>query len=505
MSSSENPSPSSLPRWLSLLLAAPVAIGVLLAIWYCLILDRPRFAFALLGIAVGYLLLKLLSKKLRLLRLPCRVLGIAEYVLAFAAWSVMAYPAYIISPARTVVLLAGVVVAFALEHYSPRRPPWGALVLIPAMAAALNQWHPMLLALPLVAALAFAAWRWRPAWTPRGALWLLLLWCAVICSIIVPFYRGAPPARLKEVLAQPGVTLLYNATDENSSLYPVLGPEPRFGRPDCYERVLVGTRFGPLGLVRLDPQGTTSADLGPVSDFVALDCGRKRVIAGEATRGVIKIFDHDSLALRPDETLVEEHLHLISELVYVPAMNQLFASGDDTKRLFVHDFGSNLETTYDTKGFVTDFAVFPEAGRLIITSWGGLLFYYDLSPATIRLLSEMRLPDLLLQLTPDPDGQTLWITGLFRGELIKFSVAERKVLARVSLGAGVRFCAVDLTSNTLFVTNFFTGELIAVDRATLRPQWRRFLGARLRNVNVFPRSRKLVAASALGLFEIKLP
>ena len=91
------------------------------------------------------------------------------------------------------------------------------------------------------------------------------------------------------------------------------------------------------------------------------------------------------------------------------------------------------------------------------------------------------------------------------GELIKLSVLEQKVLARVRLGAGIRFCAIDAASDTLFVGNFFTGALTALDRKTLQPKWSRFLGARLRNVSVFPLARKLVAASALGLFEIKLP
>ncbi len=142
---------------------------------------------------------------------------------------------------------------------------------------------------------------------------------------------------------------------------------------------------------------------------------------------------------------------------------------------------------------------------MVISSWGGQLYFHELAPDMIRLIGEMRIPDFLLQLTPDLDGRSLWITGLFGGELIKLSVLEQKVLARVRLGAGIRFCAIDAASDTLFVGNFFTGALTALDRKTLQPKWSRFLGARLRNVSVFPLARKLVAASALGLFEIKLP
>jgi hypothetical protein len=356
-----------------------------------------------------------------------------------------------------------------------------------------------------VAAVAWAAARWRPAWTPRGAKWLLLLWCAVIASILVSFYRGAPPLRLKEVLAQPGVTLVYDATNPRGPRYAALGPEPRFGRPDCAERILVGTRYGSSGLVRLEPRGPAGTDLGPVSDFAVLDCRRKRIIAGEASQPELRFFDHDTLALLRDQTLVATGLKHISELVYLPTMDQLYASGDDTKRLFMHDFRDGAEMVYDTKGFVTDFALFPEANRMVISSWGGQLYFHELAPDMIRLIGEMRIPDFLLQLTPDLDGRSLWITGLFGGELIKLSVLEQKVLARVRLGAGIRFCAIDAASDTLFVGNFFTGALTALDRKTLQPKWSRFLGARLRNVSVFPLARKLVAASALGLFEIKLP
>ena len=152
MNTADAPATPAPPRWLAWLLSLPIAAGVLLATWFCLVLDRLRLVQIGLAVLVGYLLLRALASRLRVLRAPVRVLGAGWYALALAAWSVLAYPAYVIAPAQTAALLAAVVIAFALEQSRRTRWPWGALVLLAAAAAAWRQWHPYLWLLPAVAA-----------------------------------------------------------------------------------------------------------------------------------------------------------------------------------------------------------------------------------------------------------------------------------------------------------------------------------------------------------------
>ncbi len=494
-----------MPRLLRWLLALPAIAGVLLAAWGLLFFGRLRLGLALLGVALVYPVLCWAAVRRPALQTIAKWLGRGLFAVSFGALTVLAALAHFIAPTTISLLLASVATAFTLERFVRTRPPLGALPLLIAFAVVLPRWHPALVAWPLVALAAFASWRWRPHWTPRGPRWFLLLWGAAGLAILLPFWAGRPTTTVAQVLAQPGVKLVYDATNSSGKLFPALGPEPRFARPDCDERTLVGTRHGSYGLYRLDDNGPRGADLGPVSDTIVLDCRGRRIVAGEANRPYLKFFDHETLALQPAESLILRQFNHVSRVEFAPALNQLFAAGDDTRDVFVRDLATASTSYLPTPGFASDFAVLPEGEQLIVSSWGGRLYSYRWAGASTSLAAETSLRDLALFLTADPDGRTLWIAAPLRGELIKFSAADHRPVARANLGAGVHFATVDAASNTVYVGNFITGELTAVDRATLRVKQRWQLGERLRSANVFPRTRRLIAASALGLFEIPLP
>jgi len=496
------PQPPSRPWWLRFLLGLPVLGGLALTAWYALIFDTYSITTILLiGCPAAFMTRTVLRR--RAIRPDiARGISIGLIGVAVIGWSLMLYSAALIAPGWLALYLAAAIACFIAEQRRWARSfPFSAFFFPLTLGYALLHWHPlMLLVLPLSAAL-LVAWRYRPIWLPRGLRWALLLAVTAIAGILVPFYKGWPPRETDRIISQPGVRVLYDANDKRSMIQPLLRDEVRFGVPDCLGRILIGNRGGPYGLLRLDGAKIVRGEIGPVSDFIALDCTRRQVFAGEWTSGNLLALDQDRLTLRAIASQgFAEHL---SKLAYDPTYEQLLASADGAKRMLIIDYRNDKKGVRQFDHFVTDFVLYPPADLLITAAWGGKLYFYRYS--TLTLIGVDRLPDLLVQLTPDFETESVWVTGFYSGMLRRLDLGNLKYKRDEFVARGIRFLVPGPDGRRLYVGNFFSGELLELDRTTLEISKRYYFGSRLRNVNLDGTRRRVIVASAAGLFSLDIP
>jgi hypothetical protein len=485
-------------RWLRLALGTPVAGGLFLLAWYGLVLDVAEVSAALLGGAFVLVMARLPVR--RFAPRAARAISVALWAVATAAWASLTYPAMLIAPVTTLAFLAAAAAAYLIDRWE-RWPRWSAagFLLIAAFAATAWQWHPLLLALPLAGAVALWTRRWKPAWQPHGLRWLTVLWVAMLGAVLTPFYVGALRVDIAPILSQPGVSAIYAPDQANARLKELLGDSVRLGEADCNGEVLVGNREGGPGLVRLTANGVQVSELGPVSDYIALDCARGRIAAGQWDGGDVVLLDHDSL--RTTGRVTSTRLSRVSGVMIDPATGAMLASADDAKRL-VHIAPDDLAVTlWEFPHFVTDWFYDAAHTRLTIAAWGGGLWVYALPER--RLVHHTRAADFLVQLTPEPGGDAIWVARFTTGRLARFDPALGRVTAEISLEPGIRFGAFS-PGGMLHVGNFFSGELTTINTATLQVVARRNFGPRLRDVNYDTHHDRLLVAAAAGLFGCSL-
>ncbi|MDP8223752.1 MAG: hypothetical protein P9L99_10370 [Candidatus Lernaella stagnicola] len=483
--------------WMRSLLGLPVAGGVVLGAWYGLVLDVALFSLLWLLAALTLLALRFALRHWPKTKPVSRFLSVLLWLMAVAAWLTMFYPALLVSLPLTIVLLALATAAYVIEQRKTLRDwPVAVLPLFAAFAAGLPRFHWLLLGLPLVMLGLAAATRTNATYYPRGLRWLLALWVAMLGSVLVPFYQGRPSGSTEKILAQPGVTAIFDYRQKASPLRPLLGDKTRFGVPDCHGDLLLGTRHGDAGLVRVEGENAAIAHCGPVSDFIAVDCPRNRINVGLWNSGSILRLRHDDLT--SEGVVVTHDIDRISKLWTAPD-GTVYASADNAKRLLVVYPDQDQPESWEFPHFVTDWIIDPDRDRLVIASWGGSLYTYRLSDR--RLLGQDRVRDFLIQLTYDPAHEILWVHGFYTGRLVRFDLRTSRRTAERRLEPGIRFSALT-KDGRLVVGNFFTGDLREVDAVTLAGESRRHVGRRLRNVTYDARRHRIIAASALGVFAL---
>ncbi|NLH48732.1 MAG: hypothetical protein GX444_09020 [Myxococcales bacterium] len=496
---------NSLPRWLIFFLGLPLWGGIFFTGWYLTVLGYFWQTVQLFGAVIVLLISRVILDRLKIGRTISRVIRFLFWPAALASWLTMIYLAVALSPWKTGLLLGALLVVFFLESFTRRRRPLAAGLLLLFFIAGANVWHLILLGLPAAAVLLFVVWKYRPAWYPRGPRWLLWLLVLLVGTVIVPFSLGAPRRWPNDVASQEHVRTVYDTTDRRDPFAALLGREIRFGLPDCQGRVLVGTRGVPNNLVRLEPKKVATPPMEPIGDFIGLDCARRRVYAGNWRNPqdtlVLHIFDQDSL--KELHAINIKRMTRTTQLRYLPSTDAVYISSDNSPRLFVYHLATWQTETVDLKGYIVDFAVFPQNDLLVTTAWGGLIQFYQLS--TYALLDEIRFADFVLQLNPTPDLQTLWAAGIYSGKLAEISLADHRIRRQFRFRPGIRFVIADPESDRMYLGNYFTGEILALDRFSLQVERRYFVGNHLRNLALFPQPKRLLAASARGLTEIEIP
>jgi len=490
---------TSPPLWLRRLLGLPVLGGWLFGFFLSCLFNVPVVGLISCGAGLTLWAARRPLRRRESTRRLARLLSFLIWLPPFAAFAALLYPAWLLRPGWTLALAAAVVLCYLVERMARRLPPLSILLLLAIFALAPTGRHLWLWLYPPAAAALLLAWRRRPAWLPRGLRWLLVLLPAALGGLLVPFYLGRPAISPAEVVAQPGVKLLYDADDRQAAWHDDLRDTARFGVPDCDGEILVGYRHGGGGLLRLTGARPARAAVGPSSDYLAVDCRRRRIYIGDWATGKIHILNHDDL--REIQTLDSKLPHL-SKLTLDSRDDTLWVSYDIGHRLRAYSLGENKWREYEFPELVTDFLYFPGAGRLLTASWGGRVRLRDMPSGA--LLKEFGQPDLLVQLTPDGQGDIVWLTGLLSGRLRGFDIRGSSTVAATRLAPGIRFLAPIPSRSFLLVGNFFTGELLAVDRMSLQTLHRYRFGPRLRNVTWHPQRQSVVVASALGIFALDL-
>lgn len=487
------------PRWLRLVLGLPVLGGWLFGFFLCCLFNVPGIGMVLGGCGLAIWAMRRLLRRREKAHRAARFLSFLLWLPAFTAYTILVYPAWLLCPDWTIGLTAGALLCYIVEQKARRIPPPSILLLMAIFLLAPTGRHIILWLYPLVALLLLAFRRRKPAWLPCGLRWLLVLYLAAVSGLLIPFYLGRPAISPAEIAAQPGVHVLYDAANRQDVRQKELRDTVRFGVPDCDGEILVGYRHGDGGLLRLTGEKQGAAAVGPSSDFIAVDCRRRQISVGDWKRGVIHILNHDDLK---EIQLTDPKLPRISKLIHDPVSDSLWASYDIGHRLRVLSLAENKWAEYEYPEIITDFLYFPENERLLTSSWGGRVRLRDLSSG--QILKELGKPDLLVQMTPDGQGDIVWLTGFLSGRLLGLDIRGSSAVSSTKLEPGIRFMASIPNRGFLLIGNFFTGELSAVDRLSLKTIYRYHFGPRLRNVTWHPQSNSVVVASALGVFSLDL-
>ncbi|GEM_PF-6886476 len=481
-------------------MGVPVGFGCLLTCW---LVNSLSFLFPARGLFVFLVAVWLVRFFLRRYQWRPRAARAIDHLLAAAAapgWLALLIYLVLLAPWRGTAALAlsATIFVFDRRRKDKRSPAFIAPLVL--FALGLWVWAPVLLILPLLAGGLWWTADRRPDLTPGGARWALWLAALSIVAIVFPFYLGEPWGTKARVTAQPDVSLVYDAADRDDPLYATIGRDVRFGRPDCYGRLLIGARGGPNGLVRLANEKVSTAQTGPISESIAVNCTNNQLYVGDWENGSLHILDHESL--QRVATVAYTRLTRVDQVKFQPDNQFVFMSADNSRNVFMYDLFFRKKEMISVDRFITDFASLSRERMFVIATYGGRLLFYrhDLS----QLLHRLWLPDFQLQLATSPDGDALYILGRYSGMLWEYSPTQRRIVRRRRLGPGLRGIALDERDDSIYVGNYFSGVVTTLRRADLQTVATHRVGPRMHSLHYDNSLRRLLAADALGLVQIKL-
>jgi len=487
-------------RRLRFLLFLPIAGGAVIAAWFWLALDFQRLAFFWLVFPVVAAFVRFILKRLNKNELAQRILDWLALASGLAGWLPLAFWSLIIAPWRASILLVLLIIVVVVQHRRDWTTPIDVLFLLIAFVLSLFRWHALALILPGLAVFILITAKRLPAWRPRSVRWSLLLLIGVITAIIIPYSFGSAWSKSRDIDSQPGVQAIYDAEDPSSPLHAILGDDLGIAVPDCFGRILVGTRSGASGLVRLDALGVAASSAQPIADFIACNCRQKQIYVVERESGLLHALDHNSLQ-DIDERLFVRIPHP-AQMRFDPVTDKLYISRDSDERMVALDVLNFAHDLLDFRSYLVDFLPLPKHDLMVTATWGGWIDFYQLSDK--KFLDRIWLPDFSFSLHPSYEGHRLWLAGRTTGALIEIRLPDKQIIRHGYFGAGLHH-VVDQSGNTLALGNALTGEVLLLDRKTLEVKQRLSTGNDLHNLVYFPRRQSLVAAASSGLWELALP
>jgi hypothetical protein len=492
----QNDKKPAAPAAIRMAVGWPIYILWALVCWYLLVFNQHTAIVILVGTQAFFALLQRFGPKtIRPFLMKLRTA--LTHTIGGVGLLAVFHPAYLLRPIYTAAFaLLGAAIAFtpipikakALATAGVFALAFGAN--LPAVPVNLAVFCAFFAA--MFTAIALKKSLWMPT---RSALFYLILVSALGISLY-SFYKAPPPDTSQDVLAQPGVSAIFEANDPQSPLAQALGNQCRFIEQNCDGSLLLGGRGKQTGLVLYRDNKTILTRIKNVSDSIALDCEQNKIWAGEFEKR--KILELNAQTGEALERYRFSKLAGVSRLRYDKKRNMLFASKDDAPFFLRIDLETKKTVTTKFDHVILDFDFSTELDALFISRWGGILKRLSLSK--LEPQGSLFLPDWLIQFQIDDQKLLCYVTKFYGGSVVKVNLSTLEVIQTRKFEPGLRFPILDKKRNALFVANFFTGDCLMLDADTLEPITSRNFGPRLRSIRLSRDGSTLYAPSALGGF-----
>jgi len=489
--------------------------------YYHALLDHPSIPFLTLcaGLATLLVLVQVAVQTWAPRAFPWLAWAIALPLLAWASLSLLV--AWYIRPLVAGAALLGACVA-ALR---PGRLRQGLLLgwillflpLLAATAVHIPRLSTTLFVYTILMVLVLSLlWRFRVLEAfPRPALFVFLLAAPTLC-LNGWFYLGVTPGRTARILAQPGISALFDYVKPWSPLVQAIGPSTFWVTPaPTSGEYVVGTRIT-ARLIKFSPDRPER--------FQSLNLYSDRII--DMIDGVSDAIDFVGPAqpwylgyrsrlakLDPTEfrfladTPIPRH-DVGSGMVNIVRLDnkreQVLCMVDVDRVLYFHDARTLAPLRrMEFQDHLWDFLIDETGDQLIVSSTGlggSRLRFYDLD--TLELLEETRPGWYFAYMSLDRAGRRVFGASTVSGDLVVVDADRHTVLSRIPVEPGIRYPVYDPHRNLVYVGGYSRGNLSIVDPDGRGVIARYKLGLRVRSVLYSEVTRKVTATSSAGGFEI---
>jgi hypothetical protein len=348
----------------------------------------------------------------------------------------------------------------------------------------------------------------------RAAEFSGLAWALAVFGLLL-YPRGAIvygldfPGYLPRVLAQPGVTALFDTRDPG--LRAALGTQTMFvARVPGTETYVVGPQkpFTHLGLYAPGPPPrVTRLDVKTRgADNLVFDPEDPRTVFVGTVDRLLEVSTRPPLIRR--ELPLKQSIHNLNFLQYDSGADRLFVSQDFGREVFVVDRRTLREVARIpcAPRAVTDDVWVDPVGRQVMVSGtyavGWRVDTYDLATLA-RRRTHLWPWDIGFHFsTIDPEGRRAYLGSTTSGRVRVLDLDTLDPVGEFRLEVGLRNLNFDARRGWVLVGSYFRGNLFVVDARDSRVIGRLFLGPRLRWVEVDRERGTWTATTSVGGFAI---
>jgi hypothetical protein len=146
--------------------------------------------------------------------------------------------------------------------------------------------------------------------------------------------------------------------------------------------------------------------------------------------------------------------------------------------------------------FLEDIYLIDEMDKLLVITFEGLLFEYDLNSG--KVTDSIHMVGPLSNIVRSSDGKSFYIAEISSGMIYRINISDMKIIDKMHLATGIRYISILPERDFLLVSDYFHGEVMMYDAVEKRLISRVAVGPRIQWLDMMPDGKSFLVSHALG-------